>query len=157
MFEYSLGRVYFQLSQHDSARAALGRALEEDLSFHMAHVSLAEIALVQGDTATALSELALATELRAADAGVRLMYGQALLDAKRADEAAEQLRQAIAHEPFFALPYYHLARALEAQGKGPEAAAQYRDFLARAPKALGETGEARTRLAQLGAAGGGTP
>lgn len=157
MLEYSLGRAYFQLASYDSATAALGRALEEDLSFHMAHVSLAEIALVRGDTATALNELSLAAELRGTDAGTRLLYGQALAGAKRHADAAEQFRKAIEHEPFFALPYFHLAEALEAQTKPADAAAQYREFVARAPRTLRERDTARERLARLDAAGGARP
>lgn len=152
MLEYSLGRVYYQLSQYDSASAAFGRALEEDLSFHTAHVALAELALARSDTTTALTELSLATELRASDAGTRLYYGQALADAKRHAEAAEQFRKAIEQEPYFALPYFHLAQALEAQGRTADAVAQYRAFLERTPRARQEATVARERIARLGGA-----
>ena len=157
VLEYSLGRIYYLMSRYDDARAALGRALEEDLAFYMAHVDLAEIALVQGDTATALSELALAVELRGTDPGVRLRYGDALAGAKQPDEAAVQYRAAIEHEPYFALPYYQLARVLDTQGKRSEAAEQYRAFIARSPRNREELAAAQKRLAELEAAGGGTP
>lgn len=155
LFEYSLGRIYYLMGRNDDARAALGRALEEDLSFYMAHVDLAEISLAQGDTTTAISELALAAELRGTDAGVRLRYGDALAGAKQLDEAIVQYRAAIEHEPYFALPYYQLARALDAQGKAADAAEQYRAFVARSARNRDELVAAQKRLAELVAAGGG--
>ena len=155
LLEYSLGRVYYLMDRYDDARAALGRALEEDLSFYMAHVDLAEIALAQGDTTTALSELALAAELRGTDAGVRLRYGDALASAKQLDEAVVQYKAAIEHEPWFALPYYQLARALDVQGKPAEAAEQYRAFVVRSARNREELVVAQKRLAELQAAGGG--
>ena len=157
LFEYSLGRIYYLMDRHDDARAALGRALEEDLSFYMAHVDLAEIALKQGDTTTALSELALAAELRATDAGVRLRYGDALMAARQLDEAVVQYRAAIQQEPYFALPYYQLARALDAQGKASDAAEQYRAFVARSARNRDELAAAHKRIAELAAGSGGTP
>ena len=99
-----------------------------------------------------LTELSLATELRASDAGTRLYYGQALADAKRHAEAAEQFRKAIEQEPYFALPYFHLAQALEAQGRTADAVAQYRAFLERTPRARQEATVARERIARLGGA-----
>lgn len=154
MLEFSLGRVHLAADRPDSARAAYGRALAEDLAFHVAHVELADLALAQGDTTTALSELALAVELRGTDAGARLLYGQTLARAKRTDEAMTQLRAAIAEEPYFALPYFHLARALEGEGRAAEAAAQYREYLARGTPRMAEAeyAEARERLQALGGA-----
>lgn len=152
LFEYSLGRIYYLQDRYDDAKAALGRALEEDLSFYMAHVDLAEISLKQGDTTTALSELALATELRGTDAAVRLRYGDALYHAKRYDEAVEQYRAAITQEPYFAQPYFHLARALDESGKSAEAAEIYRAFVARSPRGRSELEAAKKRLAELAAA-----
>lgn len=156
MFQYKLGRTYLQQNRYAEAREALGQALAEDLSFHMAHVDLAEAAFAQKDTATGLSELALAAELRGTDAGVRYLYGQALARAGRHDEAVAQFKLAAENEPYFALPYYYMAASLEAAGKPAEAAAQYRAYLTRAPLKLGETAQAKQRLAALEAAGGGT-
>src|SRR5690606_39716118 len=57
MLEFTLARAYSAQNDTASARAALGRALEEDMSFYIAHSELAEMALASGDTTTALSEL----------------------------------------------------------------------------------------------------
>ena len=157
ILEYSLGRVYYLLDRHDDARAALGRALEEDLSFYMAHVDLADLAMKQGDTTSALSELALAVELKGSDAAVRLRYGDALAAAAMLDEAVVQYRAAIEHEPFYAQPYFNLARALELQGKSAEAVEQYRAFIARSARNRSEVATAQQRLSALASAGGGTP
>lgn len=154
MLEFSLGRVHLAADRPDSARAAYGRALAEDLAFHVAHVELADLALQQGDTTTALSELALAVELRGTDAGARLLYGQTLAGARRAEEAMAQFRAAIADEPYFALPYYHLARVLDAEGRAAEAAEQYRAYLARGTPRMAESeyAQARARVQALGGA-----
>ena len=157
MLEYSLGHIYYLMDRYDEARAALGRALEEDLSFHMAHVELADIALKQSDTTTALSELALAVELRPSDAGVRLRYGDALAAAGRSEEATAQYRAAIEHEPWYAQPYFHLARVLDDDGKVGDAVEQYRAYIARAPRGRTEITEAEKRITALAAAGGSSP
>ena len=157
MYQYKLGRTYLQQNRYAEAREALGQALVEDLSFYMAHVDLAEAAFAQRDTATGLSELAMAAELRGTDPGVRFLYGQALARAARHDEAVAQFRLAAENEPYFALPYFYMAASLEAMGKRDEAAAQYRTYLARAPLKLGETAQAKQRLAALGDAGGAQP
>ena len=157
IFEYSLGRTYYQMEQYDRAREAYGRALEEDLSFHVAHRDLAEIAFLQGDTATGIAELALAVQLRPGDAGSRMLYGDALVAAGRHDEARAEYEAAIAAEPWFALPYYQLAKLHDTQGRRDEAVARYRAYLARAARDREEVTAARRRLALLGApASGGT-
>jgi len=157
VLEYSLGRVYYLLDRNDDARAALGRALEEDLSFYMAHVDLAEIALKQGDTTTALSELSLAVEIRAADAAVRLRDGDALVAAGMLDDAVAQYRAAIEHEPYFAQPYFELARALDLQGNAREAVEQYRAFLARSARNRAEIAAAQERITALADSERGSP
>ncbi|HUF25670.1 MAG TPA: tetratricopeptide repeat protein [Gemmatimonadaceae bacterium] len=157
MFEYSLGYLYYLMDRYDDARAAYGRALEEDLSFHMAHVEMAQIALHQRDTATALSSLALAVELRESDAGVRIRYGDALAAAGRFDEAVAQYRAGIEHEPYFAQLYFNLARSLDRSGGASDAVVQYRSYLERAPRNRDEIALARQRISELAGGGGGTP
>src|SRR5690606_28832346 len=130
MLEFTLARAYSAQNDTASARAALGRALEEDMSFYIAHSELAEMALASGDTTTALSELALASELRGTDVGVRLRYGDVLSLTGETDDAVEQYRAAIEAEPYFAHPYLRLGIALETLGNQQEAAEYYRQFLA---------------------------
>src|SRR5690606_38690070 len=51
---YSMGLMAELLEQPERAREDYGRALEEDLSFHPAHLALGRLALAYGDTARAL-------------------------------------------------------------------------------------------------------
>ena len=132
MFEYSLGLVYLRLQDYDGAREAFGRSLLEDMSFYMAHARLGALALALGDTAAALSELDLAVQLNGSDGALRFIYGDVLQAARRHEEAEVQFRRAIELEPYYAAPYFFLARVLEAQGRPSDALAQYRAFLARA-------------------------
>jgi len=156
MLEYSLARAYMAQNDDEKAREALGRALEEDLSFHMAHVDLAELSIARGDTTTALSELAMAVELRGSDAGVRVRYGDVLALAGQGSEAVPQYRAAIASEPYFAHPYLRLALVLEQMGDTAEAVAQYQAFVDRASRSHSDRASALQRIAALGAIGAGT-
>ena len=123
------------------------------MSFYIAHSELAEMALASGDTTTALSELALATELRGTDVGVRLRYGDVLSLTGETDDAVEQYRAAIEAEPYFAHPYLRLGIALETLGNQQEAAEYYRQFLARSSRLHSDRADAESRLARLAQAG----
>ncbi len=149
-FEYHLAAVHEKQGDLDRAREAYGRALMEDLAYHHARVRLAGIAMAQGDTATALLEFDQAVQLRGSDGVLRYHYGRALLDAKRAADASEQLAQAVQLEPYFAPGYLYYGVALETSGKAREATQQYRAFLARAPRTLTrEQRFAQQRIAEL--------
>ena len=152
MYQYMVGLAYQKAHQYDQAREAFGRALMEDLSFHMAHQKLARLALEENDVGTAVNELALAVQLKPTDPAHRFEYGYALLQSlpPRPAEAEAQFREAIRLAPRFALPYFNLAAALEMRGSASEAAEQYRAYLARAPIAEKRTTTiARARLDSL--------
>jgi tetratricopeptide (TPR) repeat protein len=131
MFEYGLGKLHQANDNLDSAKAAFGRALTEDLSFYMAHAALAGVHLAQGDTAGAIAEYDVAVQLRGDDASLRTSYGYVLALASKPDEAIPHLRKAIELEPYFAPPYFFLGRMLEMKSD-TEALDQYEKFLARA-------------------------
>jgi tetratricopeptide (TPR) repeat protein len=152
LYEHSIGMIQEQLKNPAAAREAYARALQEDLSYHPAHTRLALLALAAGDTATALGELDLAVQIQGEDASLRHTYGATLAVMRKLPEAEEQLRRAIALEPYFAAPYHALGRVLDAQGK-PEALAQYRAFLERASRRDPQRGWVEQRVAALG----GTP
>ncbi|MGH7719772.1 MAG: tetratricopeptide repeat protein [Gemmatimonadaceae bacterium] len=135
-FEYSIGMIRAARGDVDGAREAYGRALTEDLSFHMAHAQLGAIALAEGDTATALLEYGQASELSPTDPSLRFTYGAALLTARRAAEGEAQLRKAIELEPYHAASHFNLGVALDMQGKLKEAADAYGVFLARAAQTM---------------------
>jgi tetratricopeptide (TPR) repeat protein len=132
LLEYTVGKIHERLGAVDEAREAYGRALQEDLAFHPAHVGLGILALQQGDTATALSELSVAVELRDGEPMLRLFYGYLLARLGRYAEAETQLTRAIELEPFYARSYQLLGDVYEAQQRLAEAIAQYDGYLARA-------------------------
>ena len=157
MFEYSLGMVHVQRDDHAAAREAFGRALTEDLSFYMAHAALADLALRQGDTATALHEYDMALQLKGDDGALHYGYAMALLRAARPLEGSKHLEQAIKHEPYFALPYFYLGRLNDASEITDEALKYYDLFLARGARALAEYDWVAKRVAELRAPAGKTP
>lgn len=126
----------------------------ENLAFAPAHDALARLALIRGDTATAVRERAMAVELRPSDAFLRQQYGGALLVAGRPLDALDQFRRAVALEPYCADPYYGIAAAHDLAGDSTAAAKEYEEYLARAPRRASALRQhAERRLAALRAAG----
>jgi predicted Zn-dependent protease len=79
-------------------------------------------------------------------------YGGALLRAMRPVEGAEQLRQAVRLEPYFADSYMALGSAYESLADTAKAVAAYGDFIKWAPKRYADNiARAQSRLAALGA------
>lgn len=150
LFEHSTGAILEQQGNRDAAREAYGRALQEDLTYYPAHVALAALSMASGDTAAAIASLDLAAQVRGEDAGVRYAYGQVLALGGRYPEAEEQLRAAVASEPWYAAPYALLGGVLEATGKPAEAAETYRAFLARSARNSPLRDGVQARLAALG-------
>ena len=124
-YQYSTGRMPEALARYADAPI-------EDLAFHPAHVRLAAMALAAGDTVAAADEFVLAAELAPTDAVVRYQCGCGLIVARRQAEAAEQLRAAVALEPWYAEPRLRLARLADDNELTTEAVTGYREFLARA-------------------------
>lgn len=152
--EYSIAVLLEGAGSADSAREAYGRALQEDLAYYPAHMRLGLMALGKKDTATAASELALATQLASEEPYLRYIHGWALGVARRYPEAVAELKQAVTLEPMYALPYLRLGQIYEAQEKGPEALEAYEAFLAHAAKtdlqreyALGRASDLKEMLA----------
>lgn len=132
LLEHSIGLVQLRLGNTAAAKEAFGRALEEDLSYAPAHMQLAYMALDAKDTATALNELDLATQVAGDDPAVRYQYGYFLAAAGKHAEAQQQFATALQEDPVYAAPHFGIARSLDAQGKRTEALAEYRTFLANA-------------------------
>jgi tetratricopeptide (TPR) repeat protein len=152
MYEYALGLLYMAQGKFGDAREAQARAIQEDLAFAPAHAALGRIAAIRRDTATAVSEYATAVELAPRDGAMRYWYGGALLRAMRPVEGAEQLRQAVRLEPYFADSYMALGSAYESLADTAKAVAAYGDFIKWAPKRYADNvARAQSRLAALGA------
>jgi tetratricopeptide (TPR) repeat protein len=131
---YSIAHTQVQRDDYQAARQAYQDALTVDLGFYMAHARLAGIALIGGDTATAISELGSAVQLNETDPSILYFYGYLLLATGRTDSAEAQFRKAITVDPFYAAPYEMLGRILEARGKNDEALAAYQGFIDHAPR-----------------------
>ncbi len=132
--EHSLAIAHARTGQLDSARAALGRAITEDLSYFMAHVELGRLALAAKDTATAVSELALAADLATDEPYVHYLHGSVLLATGQAAEAIAPLKKALELEPVYAAAHFELALAHEKAGDKDAAREGYRRFLALASR-----------------------
>jgi Tfp pilus assembly protein PilF len=144
--EYMVAIVHGRRGDLTASRAALGRALAEDLAFHPAHSLLAYLDLLEGDTTAALAEFDLASQLAPNDAVLRYNFGVALLSAGHLARAEAQLRRAIALEPYYALPRFYLARAVDLAGRDDEARGLYREYFARAALEQPERAWAGKRL-----------
>ena len=126
--------------RRDEAKQALQRALGENLAFHRAHAMLGDIALAEGDTATADEEWRQTRELVGDDADGRMRVARYLIARKRWAEAERDLRELLALQPYWHLVRFDLARAIDGQGdaRRAEAARAWADYLAVAPKSLTE-------------------
>jgi Flp pilus assembly protein TadD len=150
LLEQSIAMVYEGAGQDSLAREAYGRALQEDLSYYPAHARLGMLALRQGDTTTAVSELDLAVQVKQDDAALRHVYAQALIAARNGAAAGTQLMTAIRLEPLYAAPHYLLGRLHESYEMAEDAARNYADFLARAAARDPLRADAQARLERLG-------
>ena len=147
--EYQLGSLHLLRGDTAAARAAFGRALSEDLSYAPAHTALSGIA---PDPATALAEAEAAAQAQDQDPVLHYNYARTLIATGRADDAERELKRAQELEPWFALPYFMLARMYDASGMEDEAATQYAAYLSHGARMMQEYGIATARLAALHAA-----
>lgn len=147
--EYSLGAVYEKMGNPAAAQEAYGRALQEDLAFAPAHRALGALALARGDTATNLSEMALAVELSPRDAALRMEYGLMLLLARKPDDGVAEIQKAAELEPLFAAPRLILAKLYDSSKLPVEALEHYRAYLARAARDDAGHAAASARAAAL--------
>jgi tetratricopeptide (TPR) repeat protein len=151
LFEQSLGMIYEHDRRLDLAREAYGRALQEDLSYYAAHSRIAGIELEHGDTAVALSEMNLAVELQPRDPALRYRYAEALLNARHDADAAQQLRKAIALDPYYGPPHLLLATIGDYENYTSDAIAEYQSYIALAARSDPQLPQVRARLAKLSA------
>jgi tetratricopeptide (TPR) repeat protein len=157
ILEHSIAVVQERSGNASAAREAYGRAAQEDLAYYPAHARLGALALSAHDTATALSELALAVELAPAEAHIRYQYALVLMTAGKTAEADAELVRALESEPYYAAP--HLVRgAIALQvGKPAEAVTHLSEFLARAARDDPQRGAAEQALATARASAGAQP
>jgi len=154
--EHSIGVL---LEAHDrpaEAREAYGRALQEDLSFYPAHVSLGLLALGAKDTTTAISELDLAVQIAGNEPYVRYVYGYTLAAVGKRPEALTQINKAIELDPYYALSYITLAEIQERSGDHAAARAAYQAYLKHAGRQDPQRTDVEAKLLAMAPETGGT-
>lgn len=152
MLEYSLAAALERADSADAAREAYGRALQEDLAFWPGHRRMSQLAVARGDTATALSELALAVEIAPREPDLHYDYGILLLASNKVLESAAELKKAAELDPYFAAPHFFLGVMNDASGITADALEHYRAYLSLAANDDSHLAQARTRVAALSAA-----
>ncbi len=152
LVEHSIGLLHARAGSVDSAKAAFGRAMTEDLAYFPAHVELGRLALEQKDTVTAVSELALAADLAADEPYVHYLHGGMLVATGQHAEAVAPLKKAIDLEPLYAAPHAALGTALERTGDKAAATAAYERFLVLAGRRDPQRNAVTQRLGALKAA-----
>jgi tetratricopeptide (TPR) repeat protein len=155
MYLYQMGVIRERQGDRAAARELYGRALSESIGWYMAHVRLARLAALAGDSAVAVSEWDLAVQIRDYDPSLHYRYADLLFGMGRTEEAAKQLRKAIAANPDYAPPYALLGRAEEARGHRKEALEAYTEFIRRAARADPSMAGVQQRVAALSTASGG--
>ena len=151
ILEHSRGLLHERLGDPAAARQAYAAAAMEDLGYHPAHVRLGLLAIAEGDTAAALSEMDLAARAAGAEPSVLYTYGALLGQLARLDEAAAQLARAAELAPFYADPWFALGVVRDGQGDLAAARQAYREFLARASRGHRRRAAAEKRLRDLDA------
>ncbi|HEX8243698.1 MAG TPA: tetratricopeptide repeat protein, partial [Longimicrobium sp.] len=151
-YQETVAAIHQRLGHADSARAAFGAALQEDLSYAYAHAHLAALSLAAGDTAGAVGELALATQIRPADPALRVDAATVLAAAGHVEDAVEHLKKAVELDPWYADPYVMLGRLHDASGMTDDALKYYDAFLAHAARLHPQYAWATQRAAELRAA-----
>lgn len=149
VLEHFIGLTYERQNQIGPAREAYGRALQEDLSYFPAHMRLGSVALSAGDTATALSEMDLAAQIKDDDPGLQATYGTVLAQAGHIPEAEQHLHRAVELDPYYANTYYVLGRVDEFAGKAADAVGDYRAYLGHTRAQDPRIADVQRRLAGL--------
>jgi tetratricopeptide (TPR) repeat protein len=149
LVEYSIAVLREGAANTSAAREAYGRALQEDLAYYPAHMRLGLLSLGTRDTTTAMSELALASQLAPDEPHIRYVHGYVLAACGHFADGLVELQKAIELEPFYALPYLRLGQVYEQLAKAKEALGAYEQFLAHASLVDPQRGAATEHVTEL--------
>lgn len=149
LLELSLGRILESQGNLQGAYEAYLRSAAEDLGFAPAHIHLAILALQRGDTATAVSEVNLATDVQSDDPGLLVKASVLLISTGQLRESIPHLLRARDLNPYYATPHFLLARLHDVSGMPAAAAEHYQAFLAHAAQTDTRIAGVRDRLAAL--------
>lgn len=95
----NLSALLLRMGDADAARSQLEQAIAVDPGLAEAHVQLAVVLRTLGRVDESLKCLDAAVRLRPTDAGLRMMFGDALRDARRAAQAVAQYRAGLHEHP----------------------------------------------------------
>jgi tetratricopeptide (TPR) repeat protein len=146
---YSIAMANAQAHRDSAAKANFQRTVTENLGFYMAHLHLGSQALNARDTATAINEAQIAAQIRPDDPVVQLFLGYSLVNAGHTSEGIDHLRAATTADPYYSLPYYYLAQALEQDHNDTAAVSAYRGYLAHAARTEALRKSAEEAIAML--------
>jgi tetratricopeptide (TPR) repeat protein len=147
MLHYTLGIALVQKGD-SSAAGHFEQALVEDLSFYMARVRLAGMALARADTVAAIASIGQALEIRDDDPALHYFYG-VLQRARDPAAAMAAFERALTLDPVFAAPQMQLALVADVRGDTARAIAAYNRFLTLAPRDEPQIPVARARRDML--------
>lgn len=99
------GRMFLRRELREQAGVEASKALELDARLPLAHELLGEVALAQGDTATAIKELELERTLDPLNPDLYDRLGDAYVRSGEYDKAQEALNRAVLLEPSATGPY----------------------------------------------------
>jgi len=116
----------------------LERAIAQHPSFGYARMTLGNMILEYGDTAGAIREYDLAVAGSPTNPLLRYNYGSLLLAMGRPEGALAHLEEAARLHTGFAVALFNKARAHRLLGQTEHARTSYAEFVARAPRRLGE-------------------
>lgn len=150
MLQFKLATVHLRQNNMAKAKESLGQALVEDLAFYPAHLTLANVALLEGDTATAGRELGLAVELKPDDPLTLMRQADLFLNIGKPDSAVAPLNRMVELRPHFATPHRLLGIAHDRKGAAQQAVAHYQKYLELTIRGDRFEAQTRARIAELG-------
>lgn len=153
VLEHSIGELQLRSNNLPAAREAYGRALQEDLSYYPAHLRLGRLALMANDTANAVSELDLATQIAPDEPDVHFAEALVLASFGKTADAIVHVRKAAQLEPYYAAPNALLGELLEQSADQAGALVAYDRFLLLAARADAERARIKARREALAKSG----
>jgi len=145
-------REAFSRQQLDVAERAAAALLAREPDHAEAHRLMGFIAVVRGESTTAIEHLQRACTALPNDASIWMTLGSALFDNGAVEEGLTRLQQACALAPRVPAAWYNLGRALQVAARIPEAQSALQKALALAPTHI----KARITLADVSASLGDT-
>jgi Tfp pilus assembly protein PilF len=149
IYEQSLGASAERQKRLDAAREAYTRALQTDPSFAAAYIALGALDMAKADTAGAIRQMEMAAKVAPNDGYAAFLNGRTLLAAAKNAQALDELKRAVALEPYFAEPHVLLAALYDGAGYEHDAMSEYAQFLALCSPRDARYAHVKERLAKM--------